>query len=253
MALEYFFYTFVAMFDHLFGPWGNSPAVSWGITGMVLGTTTYFVVNEARKLSWPTLSPLIISGCIFFLILAPFIGPKTGHRNVAKLVSVQAPAPVSAVPAPAPYSTFQQRAEPAAPAQEPAKPAATPLPIESVEDNSPRALFEKGRALYDKDPQKAASFYIKAAEKGYVKAQRDLGALYQSGSGVTQDYAASAKWYRKAAENGDAQSQYFLSYLLYKGLGVDQNSDEARQWLEKAARHGHQEAKKKLAKLGNGE
>ena len=54
----------------------------------------------------------------------------------------------------------------------------------------------------------------KQAEAGDAKAQFDIGSMYETGSGVKQDYAEAAKWYRKAAERGDARAQYNLC-LLY--------------------------------------
>ncbi len=50
----------------------------------------------------------------------------------------------------------------------------------------------------------------KQAEAGNANAQFNLGSMYETGSGVRQDYAEAAKWYRKAAERGDARAQYNL-------------------------------------------
>ena len=37
----------------------------------------------------------------------------------------------------------------------------------------------------------------KAADQGYALAQALLGAMYETGSGVPQDYAQAASWFRK--------------------------------------------------------
>ncbi len=43
------------------------------------------------------------------------------------------------------------------------------------------------------------------AEEGHAEAQRHLGIMYYTGSGVTQDYAEAEKWYRLSAEQGNAE------------------------------------------------
>jgi len=44
---------------------------------------------------------------------------------------------------------------------------------------------------------------MSAADRGEVKAQSNLGALYATGRGVTQSYVEAAKWYGLAAKRGD--------------------------------------------------
>jgi TPR repeat protein len=43
-----------------------------------------------------------------------------------------------------------------------------------------------------KDAKQAASWYQKAAEQGYAKAQSNLGAMYDFGKGVLKDDKQSA-------------------------------------------------------------
>ena len=43
-------------------------------------------------------------------------------------------------------------------------------------------------------------FWPLAALLGMAKAQNNLGAMYQYGQGVKQDYAEAVRWYRLAAE-----------------------------------------------------
>ena len=43
-------------------------------------------------------------------------------------------------------------------------------------------------------------WFRKAADRGLVDAQFNLGVIYDAGEGVTQDYAEAAKWYRRFAE-----------------------------------------------------
>jgi Sel1 repeat len=46
-----------------------------------------------------------------------------------------------------------------------------------------------------------------AAEQGDVKAQVNLGEMYDRGELGKPDYAAAAKWWRRAAEQGNAEAQ----------------------------------------------
>ena len=61
-------------------------------------------------------------------------------------------------------------------------------------NDSPEALYRQGRAYYEgqgvaKDFNKAAELYRLAAERGHAAGQCDLGAMYERGEGVKQDYA----------------------------------------------------------------
>src|SRR4030066_6938 len=57
------------------------------------------------------------------------------------------------------------------------------------------------------NPAEGANWCRKAAERGYLAAQRDLGWMYASGEGIPQDHAEAAKWFRTAAEQGDPKAQ----------------------------------------------
>ena len=78
-------------------------------------------------------------------------------------------------------------------------------------------------------------WYRKAAEQGYAQAQHNLGAIYDNGSGVPQDYAEAVKWYRKAAEQGHASAQKELGNMYAYGLGVPQDYVQAHKWYNLAA------------------
>src|ERR1051325_1625270 len=51
------------------------------------------------------------------------------------------------------------------------------------------------------------------ADQGDVRAELNLGWLYNIGSGVRQDYGEAARWWRKAADRGNAIAQTALGYL----------------------------------------
>ncbi|WP_032501022.1 tetratricopeptide repeat protein, partial [Vibrio tasmaniensis] len=70
----------------------------------------------------------------------------------------------------------------------------------------------KGRGV-SQDYEEAVSWYRKAAEQGYARAQTNLGWMYDEGRGVSQDYEESVSWYRKAAEQGYARAQTNLGWM----------------------------------------
>ncbi len=76
------------------------------------------------------------------------------------------------------------------------------------------------------------------AEQGDAVTQYNLGAMYNNGEGVTQDYAEAVRWYRKAAEQGYAFAQYSLGNMYELGLGVEQDSAQAVHWFREAAGQG---------------
>ena len=50
--------------------------------------------------------------------------------------------------------------------------------------------------------------------------QYNLGRMYDSGRGVTQDYRKAVKWYLKSAEQGFATAQFAMGWMYYVGRGV---------------------------------
>ena len=84
----------------------------------------------------------------------------------------------------------------------------------------------------------AAKWFRAAAERGLMRAQYDLGVLYERGRGVPLDYQQAAAWYRKAAEQSHPLAQYNLAVAYTKGQGVRQNFFEAAVWYHRAAAQG---------------
>ena len=50
------------------------------------------------------------------------------------------------------------------------------------------------------------------AEKGDVDAQNNLGEMYAKGQGVPLDYVEAVSWFRKAADGGYARAQFNLGF-----------------------------------------
>ena len=74
------------------------------------------------------------------------------------------------------------------------------------------------------DPQEAAKWYLKAAEKGYLNAMYNIAVCYESGYGTTQNVGEAMAWYLKAAEQDHTQAQYNLALCHLKSH--TQNYDE---------------------------
>ena len=67
--------------------------------------------------------------------------------------------------------------------------------------------------------------------KNSAGAQSILGAMYESGRGVSQDYTEAARLYRLASSQGYDVAQVNLGLMYRDGLGVPQNYIRAYMWL----------------------
>lgn len=109
-------------------------------------------------------------------------------------------------------------------------------------------LYQRGTGVAPSDAT-ALTWYRKAAAQGDAAAQYNLGVMYDSGYGVEQDHAVAARWYRKAAANGDGKAMYNLGLLYEYGLGVAQDYGEAMRLYRQAAELGEPWAQFALALL----
>jgi len=87
-------------------------------------------------------------------------------------------------------------------------------------------------------PVALAKFRLAAAQ-GNASAQVIIGAMFEKGLGVAQDYVEAVRWYRLAAAQGDARAQYNLGGSFNFGKGVVQDYAEAMRWYRLAAAQGH--------------
>lgn len=109
-----------------------------------------------------------------------------------------------------------------------------------------KAAAELGKTLISE----ALDWTQKAAEKGLVQAQTDLGALYMyGGKGVDVNAKESFKWFTKAADQGSVAARCFIGDLLYHGAeGLPQDKSAAiENWLE-AAQKGLPEAQYRVGR-----
>ena len=84
--------------------------------------------------------------------------------------------------------------------------------------------------------------FTDAAEKGHAAAQLRLGAMYNNGEGVLQDYKEALKWYLLAAEQGNNSAQNNLGLMYEYGDGVIQDKVYAHMWYNIAASQGKKKA-----------
>ncbi|XP_039339051.1 death ligand signal enhancer isoform X2 [Mauremys reevesii] len=106
------------------------------------------------------------------------------------------------------------------------------LGIEKVSDGHYRAAY---------------SCFRLAADRGYSKAQFNVGLCYEHGRGTEKDLAKAALYYHRAASNGHLMAQYrYARFLLRHGLKAERaDMQKAVTLLEQAAAAGLVE--KKLA------
>ena len=99
--------------------------------------------------------------------------------------------------------------------------------------------YEDAVAAYQRgDYEAALNIWRPLAEGGDAIAQANVGLMYDSGVGVSQDYTEAAKWYRLAAVQGNAMAQFNLGLLYDNGTGVGQDYREALKWYRSAAAQG---------------
>lgn len=89
---------------------------------------------------------------------------------------------------------------------------------------------------------KAMKLFQQAAAQGNVKAQYQIGELYDFGEGVAKNPAEAMKSYRQAAQNGYADAQFEIGVRCAQGRDAKQDYAEALQWLRKAASQAHPQA-----------
>ena len=105
------------------------------------------------------------------------------------------------------------------------------------------AMYENGYGV-PQNYKTAVKWFRRAAEQGYASAQSNLGFMYENGQGVTQDYKTAIKWYTLAAEQGFAIAQSNLGLSYGNGRGVLQDYVRAHMWFNIAASSGDKDASK---------
>jgi TPR repeat protein len=76
------------------------------------------------------------------------------------------------------------------------------------------------------------------AEQGEAHAQFKLGACYERGQGVLQDYTEAMRWYRRAAAQGYQAAMWHLWDMYRRNHGIPSERQAAHLWLRTAANEG---------------
>jgi uncharacterized protein len=111
------------------------------------------------------------------------------------------------------------------------------------------AGVDEGVVAYDQGNYVTAlrEFRI-AALNGDARAQYNLGVMYRTGNGVSQDYQEADRWYRNASEHGHVLAQFSLGLMYKEGFigkkyvqdqGIVNNYVKAYKWFSIAAAGGH--------------
>lgn len=115
-----------------------------------------------------------------------------------------------------------------------------------------------GTKIAPPDPQKAFALMRTEAATGNGFAMHDLGRMYLSGLGCSEDEAAAQEWFRKAfaaftaKEKTEKKKDYFqyrIGKLFSFGYGVEQDYTQAAAWYEKAVAEGNPFAAYSLGSL----
>lgn len=110
------------------------------------------------------------------------------------------------------------------------------------------AMYQFGEGVLQ-DYVRAGLWYRKAADRGVAAAQYNLGVMYDTGQGVAQDHAMALQLYRAAADQGMAAAQYNLALSYAQGLGVPQDYKAAAELYRRAAGQGFAAAQLNLGAL----
>lgn len=79
-----------------------------------------------------------------------------------------------------------------------------------------------------------------AAEGRHIKAQYNLGVLYEKGIMVEKDANVAVNWYKRSAIQGNPKAQFNLALIYYNGReGVEVDLTKAFLWFSRSAELGH--------------
>jgi TPR repeat protein len=118
-------------------------------------------------------------------------------------------------------------------------------------DGYPAAMWQVAIHYYrEKNLQRAAVWFRKAAEKGLAVAMSDLGYLYENGEGVPKDAAEAVRWFERSAAGGHPGGMRNFAFVLDQGMGgVERDSVRSADFLLTAFRMGSESARRSLFEL----
>ena len=109
---------------------------------------------------------------------------------------------------------------------------------DSVKQNRLGRMYQTGQGV-SQDYAAALNWYHQSADQGNSDAQYNLGAMCEEGQGVPKDYSAAVGWYRLAVAQGHSDAQNNLGLMYFMGDGVPQDYSEALKWYRQSANQGN--------------
>lgn len=99
------------------------------------------------------------------------------------------------------------------------------------------SYFLLAAALAEAQTSSDVTRWLCEAEHGDAPAQFWLGAAYESGKGVSQNFAEAVGWLMKSAKQGNAEAQNLLGQMYEDGEGVVRDYAQAATWYRAACEH----------------
>lgn len=84
---------------------------------------------------------------------------------------------------------------------------------------------------------------IRCAEEGHDISMLELAKIYETGSGVKQDFKQAAMWLKKSSDRGFSTGQLYYGIALLTGQGVEQDIKAGRILIQKSAAQNDEMAK----------
>ena len=112
-------------------------------------------------------------------------------------------------------------------------------------------LLYESRVCVRHDYSKSVTWFSRAAEQGHDMAQYKTGRFYHTGTSGELNLEKAWNWYLKSAEQGNTEAEYLVGLFYHKGIVVDQDLEQAQLWYQRAADKGHTSAMSSLENLQN--
>ena len=100
-------------------------------------------------------------------------------------------------------------------------------------------IFQYAKYGVKQDIHEAVRFYMLAAGSGHVKAQVNIGMLYEQGLGVEQSDAIAVRYYTRASDNGDAKACSIWVCVIKMGKELLKMMKRRCDYLRKALKRQH--------------
>lgn len=91
--------------------------------------------------------------------------------------------------------------------------------------------------------KKAYPALLTCAKNGHDISMLYLANMYETGSGVEQNYVTAASWLKRTSDRGFSSGQLYYGIALILGKGVKQDIETGKELIRKAAAQDDQTAK----------